>query len=270
MEQTQKPQVFFFGGMYSGPDFWPLYFLNEFEQAGYDVKILTLPYHYITRRGREIVYFNKANKKVGIVKDFDALAKLGIKDCVDFVREQLPKDPKSILITHSMSGLIGQYLASMGLLSALVLLAPCPPPGISAMSLSGIISFWDIIKKFNVDNKVVPPPPWWQVRYVTNRLPKETARKIFENMICESGTVFEDMRHGRSAPINQMPCSVLIINGDCDRIIRARVAREIFEKYSHISPETTISIMPGMGHLLMYEQGWKEVTQNILTWLKNK
>ena len=49
---------------------------------------------------------------------------------------------RSILMGHSIGGLLAQMLGSRGLAKALVLLAPASPAGIMALTPSVIKSFW--------------------------------------------------------------------------------------------------------------------------------
>jgi len=96
-------------------------------------------------------------------------------------------DEKPILVGHSMGGLIAQILGSRGLASALVLLCPAAPAGISMFKWSIIKGSWRTMGQFAIWRKPFRPTFDEVVYSILNRIPVEQRRALYDKLGYESG-----------------------------------------------------------------------------------
>jgi len=94
---------------------------------------------------------------------------------------------KTILVGHSMGGLIAQILGSRGLASALVLLCPAAPAGISMFKWSIIKGSWRTMGQFAIWRKPFRPTFDEVVYSILNRIPVEQRRALYDKLGYESG-----------------------------------------------------------------------------------
>jgi pimeloyl-ACP methyl ester carboxylesterase len=243
-------------GMWGGSWGWDNY-VEYFHNKGYSCIPVTLRHHQVDAG-------QSPPDKLGVT---------GILDYVDDIEQQIKKlNRPPVLMGHSMGGLIGQIIASRGLVSKLVLLAPAPPRGINVLSYPVIKSFLPLLASYQFWKKP------YRISYaraeyaVFNQLPQQQRREIYDRFVYESGrTVIEtglwwlDFSKATLVDEKQMECPVLVVAGSEDRMVPSSVAKKVAEKYNKVS---TFKEFEGHGHWLVGEPGWERIAGEIETWIK--
>ncbi len=177
---------------------------------------------------------------------------------------------KPVLLGHSMGGIIAQKLAAKGLARALILLAPCPPWGISpctdadravARGLMSVGPFWNeaLHPVFEVaaNDSLANVPPQEQCA-IFDRFGPESGRAIFETFFW----MFDDTR-ATAVDHTAVTCPVLVISGSNDKVISAQTGRRISDVYG---ARASFEAAPGHGHFLLVELGWEQLAGRCADW----
>lgn len=242
-------------GMASGQWAWDNY-RSVLEAAGYHCLPVTLPYHNTDPAA-------------------DADAQLGTASLLDYaaaLEQQIRALPeKPIVIGHSMGGLLAQILAARDLVSAAVLITPAPPAGILALTPSVLKTFSPIIGRWNFWKKPFRFPEKIAQYAILNRLSHTQQIAEYKKFVPESGrAAFEigywmlDRRQAASVNAAQVNCPLLVVGATEDRITPASVVKQVAEKY----PTATYRQYNQHAHMIMIEDGWQIVAQEVLDWLK--
>ena len=234
--------------------YWENY-RSLFESAGYVCHTPTLP-------GHDVSPADPVDPLLG---------KLGLKDYVQSLEaliETLPERP--ILVGHSLGGLLAQILASRGLVSAAVLITPAPPAGIVDFSFSQIKCslptfmtwrFWEKPFRFNFETHVYG---------AMNRMPPDSHRQLFEELVHESGKVLMEISLwpffiDRPSAVDEktVTCPILVIGAGKDRLVPISTARKVARKYGQSNYREYVN----HAHWIIGEPGWEHVAKEIIEWV---
>lgn len=200
--------------------------------------------------------------------------KLGIGEIVDnyasIIREF---DTPPILVGHSFGGLFVQMLLDRGLGAAGVAIDPAPPkgvrPGMNAVraSLPVLLGWasWERVRRMSLRS--------FQWGWV-HTLGEPEQRAAYErHVVPTSGRLFlqallapltdatrVDYRNSRRAPL-------LIIAGELDRTVEARMNLANYRKYARSTAVTDHRVFPGRTHWIVGQPGWEEVADHAMDWL---
>ena len=226
-------------GMWGSGWYWENY-KKYFEAKGYKCIVPTLRYHNVNPK-------SSPPQELGTTSILDYASDL----------EKLIKDTggQPIIIGHSMGGLIAQILASRGLASAAVLLAPASPRGILALQPSVIRSFWSVLFRWAFWKTPMRQTFNEAVYSMLHLLTPEQQKQTYERFVYESGrAAFEigfwllDSKKATQVNEKKVTCPVLVISGAEDRITPAAVVKKVHEKYKSTS---TYKEFPGHAHWIM-------------------
>lgn len=242
-------------GMASGQWAWDNY-RNIFEAAGYHCVAVTLPFHNSDPTA-------DAHPKLGTASLLDYAAAL------EHQIRALPEKP--ILIGHSMGGLLAQMLAARGLAQAAVLITPAPPAGILALLPSVLKAFAPVVSRWNFWQQPFRFS-WKTAEYgILNRLSPAQQAAEYAQFVPESGrAAFEigywilDRKKASAVDASQVTCPMLVVGATEDRITPAHVVKQIAEKY----PTATYRQYNQHAHMIMIEDGWQRVAQDVLAWMQ--
>ena len=201
------------------------------------------------------------------------LGTTSILDYADDLENEIRRlDEKPILVGHSMGGLIAQILGSRGLASALVLLCPAAPAGISMFKWSIIKGSWRTMGQFAIWRKPFRPTFDEVVYSILNRIPVEQRRALYDKLGYESGRAmweiacwFLDSKKTIKIDASKIISPVLAIAGSEDRVTPASVVKKIAEKYG---TKSTYKEFPDHAHYMIGEPGWEKIAQDIHDWLQ--
>ena len=199
--------------------------------------------------------------------------KLGIGEIVDnyasIIREF---EAPPILVGHSLGGLFVQMLLDRGLGAAGVAIDPAPPkgvlPGANAVraSLPVLLGWgsWQRVRRMSLKS--------FQWGWV-HTLSEPEQRAAYEQVIPTSGRIF---LQALLAPLtdvtkvnyrNSLRAPLLIIAGELDRTVEARMNLANFRKYSRSTAVTDYREFPGRTHWIVEQPGWEEVADHAMDWL---
>lgn len=250
--------IYFIPGMWSGSNNFSN-FKSYFTAKGYNCHTPVLKYHNIDP----------------LEKPDPRLGSISIKDYVDDLeKEYKALGNDSIIIAHSMGGLLGQLLAARVNPKSLILLSSAPPLGISALSISVVKSFIGIFLT----------PLFWRrgvkislnrAKYAfLNNLENEMQISEYNKLVYESGRAileigipFLDPNKYSRVNSSDIKCPVLVLHGELDRIVPCKTGIKLAQKYNKTS---TLKIYKDRAHLMELEDGWEDVAEYIYSWLQHK
>ncbi|MFC9914862.1 alpha/beta hydrolase [Streptomyces sp. NPDC059862] len=206
-----------------------------------------------------------AGKSVGQVADHfaDLIGKL----------ERTP-----VVIGHSFGGLITQMIAGRGLSAASVAIDPAPFRGVLPLPISSLRAASAILGNPANYHRAVPLT-YDQFRYsFANAVSEEEAKELYERFAVPAPG--EPLFQAAVANINPWTevkvdtlaperGPLLIISGEKDHTVPWAIANASYKKQARNEHAVTeITEMPGRGHALTIDNGWHEVAETALAFVK--
>jgi non-heme chloroperoxidase len=205
-----------------------------------------------------------ANKSVGQVADhFDEVIR-GLKK-------------KPAIIGHSFGGLLAQILAGRGLASVTVAIDPAPFRGVLPLPISSLrVASAALRNPLNVNRAV--PLTYEQFRYgFANAVPEDEAQELYETFAVP--TPGEPLFQAASANLNPWTevkvdtknperGPLLILDGEKDHTVPWAIAHSSYKKQRRNAGVTEIVKIPGRGHSLTIDSGWREVADISLAFVQ--
>jgi pimeloyl-ACP methyl ester carboxylesterase len=226
-----------------------------FEQRGYTVHTPTLRHH-------ELPLDEGASK----------IAPLSLRDYTDdLVALVASLDGPPLLVGHSLGGLVVQLVAARTHHAGMV--AACPsavgPAGLNPTTLRLSYRHGRQPRPWA---KPVYPPTWEHFRRAAAHVQtEETARQVFDDLVCESGRAlfFElavpwlDRAKAATVDFAAITGPVLVIGGAADRIVRTRLGRRSAARYRN----GTYAEIPGSDHLVFHGNALLVTMDHIDDWI---
>ena len=200
--------------------------------------------------------------------------KLGIGEIVDNYASIIHElDEPPILVGHSFGGLFVQMLLDRGLGAAGVAIDPAPPrgvlPGLNAVraSLPVLLGWasWERVRWMS--------PKSFQWGWVHTLSEAEQRAAYERHVVPTSGRLF---LQALLAPLtdvtkvnyrNHLRAPLLIIAGELDRTVEAKMNLANFRKYERSTAVTDYREFPGRTHWIIGQPGWEEVADHAMDWL---
>ena len=253
--ESMADRIFMIHGMWSGGWYWGNY-VRFFESRGYRCHAPTLLYHDIN-------------------PDDDPDPGLGSTSVLDYagrLEKEINRLETPILIGHSMGGVLAQILAARGHAKGLVLLAPAPPAGINALTVSVLRCFMRPLFRYGFWRKHHRISFKTSVYGILHLMPPEDRWAIYEKMVFESGRAaaeiglwWADRGRATRGDENMVTCPVMVIAGKKDRITPEKIVRKVAEKYNALD---NYRVFENNAHWLIAEPGWEKIVQCVYEWLK--
>jgi non-heme chloroperoxidase len=257
-----KPAVFIHG-LWLLPSSWGRW-AELFEQAGFTALTPGWPDdpETVTEANEHPEVF--AHKTVGQVADHLA----GVISRLD---------ARPAVLGHSFGGLLAQILAGRGLSAATVAIDPAPFRGVLPLPVSALRSSAPVLGNPANRNRAVPLT-YEQFRYAfANAVDEDEARQLYETYaVPASGApIFQaaaanlnpwteakvDTRNPQRGPL-------LIISGEKDHTVPWAIANASYKRQQKNDGITEIVEIPGRGHALTIDSGWREVADTALEFIK--
>jgi pimeloyl-ACP methyl ester carboxylesterase len=241
VQPTHPPVLFIHGYFAAGFVFeqW----LRFFAARGF-------PAYAINLRGRE-----------GSRPDCD-VGSASILDFVDDAARIAQAVDATMVVGHSMGGLIAQKLAERGGVQRLALVCPAPPRGITVMSprlAAKQVKYLPAI----LLSRTVHPTPGDLRDIVFNRLPRADQDKLLVRLVPDSGRAGREMSIvGVPVDANRVTCPMLVLTCEEDRFIPKRIVRRIGRRYG-----VPVEVLAGHAHMILVEPGWEVVADRVATWM---
>jgi pimeloyl-ACP methyl ester carboxylesterase len=203
------------------------------------------------------------------------LAELTFRRVVDHHAEAVrAMGEATIVIGHSMGGLVTQSLLQRGLGSVGVAIDSAPPAGILVPSVSLLRANWPVLNPFLSSSR-----PYrmslarFQFAFV-NGMPLETQESVYHaQVVPESLRVPRESRWKSERIDFARPHAPLLLTaGSNDHIIPPSLNRENFERYRRASASTVeFHEFPGRNHFgVLGGPNWEEVADFALDWAERQ
>jgi pimeloyl-ACP methyl ester carboxylesterase len=241
---SRRPPILFVPGAFSGAWIWRGNFLEHFHQAGHDVAAMSFAGH--GRRGWPLW-------RRGL-RDFDD----------DLVTAISQFDTPPILIAHSLGGLIAQRVARRVSVTALALLSPVPIDGLARSVLSlarkspvSVLKLASLAFEPRVSRLAAAPMGIYSAAV------PEKARSAFTGRLqAESPVVLVQSLLHRPDTEGAPSCPIHFWGAEGDHIVPAREVER-----SARAMHAAFRIFPGMSHTFQAEPNWRELANDVLSWV---
>jgi pimeloyl-ACP methyl ester carboxylesterase len=260
---TGKQPVVFVHGLWLLPSSWDRW-TALFEAAGYTALAPGWPDDPETVEEANAHPEVFAHKTVGQVADH-----------YDGIIRKLKKKPA--VIGHSFGGLLAQILAGRGLSVATVAIAPAPFRGVLPLPISALKSAWPVLGNPANRNRAVPLT-LEQFRYgFANAVSEAEAKELYETFAVPAAgaPLFQaaaaNLNPWTEAKVdteNPSRGPLLILNGGKDHTVPHAIAHASFKQQQHNPGVTEILEIPGHGHALTIDNGWREVADIALAFVQ--
>jgi non-heme chloroperoxidase len=205
-----------------------------------------------------------ANKTLGDVADHYAA-----------VIDKLDKRPA--VIGHSFGGLLAQMMAGRGLSAATVAIDAAPFRGVLPLPISALKSGSPVLKNPLNKHRAIPLT-FDQFRYAfANAVSEDEAKELFETFAVPApgAPLFQaaaaNLNPWTEARVdNENPDRgpMLIISGELDHTVPRAISDATFKRQEKNKGTTEFIEIPGRGHALTIDSGWREVADTALGFVK--
>jgi len=185
-------------------------------------------------------------------------------------------DRKPAIIGHSFGGLLTQILAGRGRSAASVAIDPAPFRGVLPLPISALRSAWPALRNpFNRGRAV--SLSYEQFRYAfANAVTEEEAHQLFETfavaapgkpLFQAAGANLNPWTEDKVDTKNPDRGPLLILDGELDHVVPWSIANASYHRQKRNSGITEIQLIPGRGHALTIDSGWREVAEIALAFV---
>jgi len=255
--------VVFIHGLWLLPSSWDRW-AAVFEEAGYTAVSPGWPDDPETVEEAKEHPEVFAGKTVGQVADHfgDVIGKL---------------DKKPAVIGHSFGGLLTQIIAGRGLSAASVAIDPAPFRGVLPLPISALRSASPVLTNPANRNRAVPLT-YEQFRFgFANAVSEDEAKQLYDAYAVPApgAPLFQaataNLNPWTEAKVNSTSPDrgpLLIISGEKDNTVPWAIANASYKKQKRNEGVTEIVKMPGRGHSLTIDAGWREVAEKALEFVR--
>jgi non-heme chloroperoxidase len=260
---TTSTPVVFVHGLWLLPSSWDRW-AALFEEAGYVALTPGWP------DDPETVADAKADPEV--------FAHKGVGQIADYQETIIRRlDRKPAIVGHSFGGLLTQILAGRGLAAVSVAMDPAPFRGVLPLPISALRSGEPVLKNPANYNRAVPLT-YEQFRYsFANAVSEEEAKELYESYavpgsgkpLFQAATAnFNPWTEAKVNSKNPERGPMLIIVGEKDHTVPPAVAKASYKKQKRNEGVTEYLEIPGRGHALTIDSGWREVAETALAFVR--
>ena len=198
-----------------------------------------------------------------------------VADHIEGVIRRLGKKPA--VIGHSFGGLLAQIIAGRGLAAVTVAVDPAPFRGVLPLPISALRSASPVLVNPANRNRAVPLT-FEQFRYsFANAVSEEEAKKLYETYaVPGSGEPIFQAAAANLNPWSEAKVDtknpdrgpLLIISGEKDHTVPWAVANSSYKHQQDNPAVTEIIEIKGRGHALTIDNGWREVADTALGFVR--
>jgi non-heme chloroperoxidase len=259
----ERKPVVFVHGLWLLPSSWDRW-ATMFEEAGYAALTPGWP------DDPETVADAKARPEVFAGKTIGQVA-----DHFEAVIRRLSSKPA--VVGHSFGGLLTEILADRGLAGASVAISPAPFRGVLPLPISALRSASPVLLN-PLNRRRAVALTYEQFRYgFANAVSEDEARELYAaySVPGPGAPIFQaamanlnpwteakvDVRRADRGPL-------LIVSGAEDHTVPPAIAKASFGREKRNPGVTEMVTIPGRGHALTIDSGWREVAEKALGFVK--
>jgi non-heme chloroperoxidase len=249
-----RTPVIFVHGLWLLPSSWERW-AARFEEAGYTALTPGWPDDPQTVEDAKAHPEVFARKTVGQVADHFEAVIGGL-------------DRKPAVVGHSFGGLLAQILAGRGLAAATVAISPAPFRGVLPLPLSALRASSPVLANPANRNRAVPLT-YDQFRYAfANAVSDDEAKQLYETYAVPApGAPLFQAATANLNPWTEVKVEtegddrgpLLILSGEHDHTVPWAIAHASYKRQQRNPAVTEILEVPGRGHALTIDSGWREV-----------
>ena len=184
---------------------------------------------------------------------------------------------KPVIIGHSFGGLLAQILAGRGLAAVSVAIDPAPFRGVLPLPLSALRVAGPALSNPANRHRAVPLT-YDQFRYAfANAVTEDEAKQLYETFAVPAAA--RPLFQGAAANLNPWTEAkvdtgnpdrgpMLLIAGEKDHTAPPAITRASYKHQQHNPGVTEMAEMPGRGHALIIDSGWREVADTALAFVQ--
>src|SRR5580692_363546 len=256
---SSSPPVVFVHGLWLLPSSWDRW-VTLFEEAGYVALTPGWPADPETvsaaREHPEVF----AGKGIGEIADYE-----------EAIIRRLKRKP--VIIGHSFGGLLTMILAGRGLAAASVAISPAPFRGVLPLPIAALRTTSVALRNPANWNRAVPLT-YEQFRYsFANAVGEDEAKELYlgysvpgagEPLFQAASANFNPWSEAKVNSMNPERGPMLIVSADSDHTVPWAIANAAYDKQKRNQGVTEIVKMPGRGHSLTIDAGWRDVAEKAL------
>jgi pimeloyl-ACP methyl ester carboxylesterase len=181
------------------------------------------------------------------------------------------------VVGHSFGGLLTQILVGRGLTAAGVAIDPAPFRGVLPLPISALKSAFPVLGNPLNHGRAVPLT-YEQFRYAfTNAVTEDEARELYNTYaVPAAGAPLFQAATANLNPWTEVKVKtknpergpLLVISGELDHTVPWAIANASYKRQRKNPGVTEIVEMPGRGHSLTIDHGWREVCDTALTFVQ--
>ena len=210
--------------------------------------------------------------------DPDAFAKKSLRQVEEHTAEVIGAlDRKPAVLGHSTGGLLAQMIAGRGLSAVTVAIDPGPFRGVLPLPLSALKSAFPVLSNpLNRNRAITLTPDQFKYGWA-NALSEEEAKEAYERYhVAAPGKALMQMANANLNPFTEAKADtrnpergpLLIIDGEVDHTVPWAIANASYKKQSRNPAVTEIVKIPNRGHSLTIDNGWREVADTAIEFVK--
>lgn len=250
-----QPKIFFIHGMFFNSNSWD-HWVTYFRNLGYECLAPSWPFH----DGEPSLLRTAVPEGLGT---------LSLRDLHDHYRGILREElVPSVIIGHSLGGLLVQELVADGLAMAGVAICPVAPNAMLAADWSFLRNSASIINPLAGSAPFEMTPERFHENFA-NTLNEAESREAFEKFAThESRQVLRDIL-GQEGHIDvEAPhVPLLFVGAEKDEIIPTSLVMRNAEAYTDNRSHSEYVGFSGRSHFICGEPHWEEVAERIANWL---
>jgi non-heme chloroperoxidase len=186
-------------------------------------------------------------------------------------------DRKPAIIGHSTGGLLTQILAGRGLAAVSVAIDPAPFRGVLPLPISTLKSSSPVLRNPANRSRAVPLT-YDQFRYgFANAVSEEEAKQLYEEFaVPASGKSLWQAALANLNPWTEDKVDtknphrgpLLLISGEMDHTVPPAIVKASYKQQQDNPDVTEIESIPGVGHALIIDHGWRDVAEKALAFVQ--
>lgn len=250
-----KPAITFIHGMFLNSKSWEKW-VTWFQERGYTCEVPAWPFH----SGDPAEIRRQPPWELGT---------LGLATVHSFYRDFLKsKQEHSILIGHSMGGLLVQKLVAEGLARAGVCICPAAPNKMLSFDWGFLRNGASITNPFAGDEPYEMTEALFHQNFGNTMSERDSAAAFAKYAMPESRKVLRDLMGAEGTVDVEIPhVPLLFVAAEKDEVIPASLVKRNSLAYTDERSHRECVEFSSRGHFICGQDGWEEVALGISNWL---